>query len=69
MTKQQKQLLLRIIVPIAALSCALAWRDFARRTTEEVRGGKNFWRVLITLNPGNSIFYWLFGRIKDGMSP
>jgi hypothetical protein len=63
LTKQQKQVLLRIIVAIAALSCALAWRDLARRTTVEVRGRKNFWRVLITLNPGNSIFYWLFGRI------
>lgn len=62
MSKQQKQFLLAIIVPIAILSSAFAWRDLARRTDEEVRGRKSIWRVIITMNPGNSLLYWLFGR-------
>ncbi|MEO9181819.1 MAG: hypothetical protein ABI298_09240 [Acidimicrobiales bacterium] len=62
MSKQQRQILLAIIAPIAVLSSALAWRDLARRTNEQVRGRKNVWRVIITMNPGNSLIYWLFGR-------
>ena len=27
-----------------------------------MRGPVRFWRVLITLNPGNSLLYWLVGR-------
>ena len=28
----------------------------------QIRGSKRFWRVVIALNPGNSLLYWLFGR-------
>ncbi|MFL6128822.1 MAG: hypothetical protein ACJ73E_07135 [Mycobacteriales bacterium] len=54
--------------PVAALalaatvSGALAWRDLNRRPPGRVRGSKRFWRVLIALNPGNSLLYWLLGR-------
>ena len=46
----------------ATVSGTLAWRDLNRRSPRQVRGSKRFWRVLIVLNPGNSLFYWLFGR-------
>jgi hypothetical protein len=59
---QNKRLLLAIIVPIEVLLAALAWRDLARRADDEVRGNKNVWRVFVSINPGNSVIYWLFGR-------
>ena len=34
---------------------------------EEIRGSKRFWRVISTINPGNSVAYWLVGR-KYGRS-
>jgi hypothetical protein len=46
----------------ATVSGTLAWRDLNRRLPGQVRGSKRLWRVLITLNPGNSVLYWLFGR-------
>jgi hypothetical protein len=46
----------------STVSGALAWRDLNRRSPAEVRGSKRFWRVVIALNPGNSLLYWLFGR-------
>ncbi|MDQ2845919.1 MAG: hypothetical protein M3Y77_06140 [Actinomycetota bacterium] len=51
-----------IIVAAQVVSCALAWRDLADRSDDQVRGRKNLWRVFITVNPGNSIVYWLAGR-------
>jgi hypothetical protein len=51
-----------ILIGVLLLSCALAWRDIASRSDEEVRGPKSVWRVFITMNPGNSLFYWFFGR-------
>jgi len=45
-----------------ASSGTLAWRDLNRRPPTQVRGSKRFWRVLIALNPGNSVLYWIFGR-------
>jgi hypothetical protein len=50
------------IVAAQVVSCALAWRDLAERSDDQVRGRKNLWRVFITVNPGNSIVYWLAGR-------
>lgn len=46
----------------ASASGTLAWRDLNRRTPGQVRGSKRLWRVLIALNPGNSLLYWMFGR-------
>jgi hypothetical protein len=62
MTTQRKRLLLAIVVPTQFVLARLAWRDLARRTDDEVRGNKNLWRVFVSINPGNSAIYWLFGR-------
>lgn len=61
MSDRQK-ILLGFVAVIGILSCALAWRDLARRGNQEVRGSKIIWRIFISLNPGNSLLYWLFGR-------
>jgi len=44
------------------VSGTLAWRDLNRRSPGQVRGSKRLWRILLTLNPGNSALYWLLGR-------
>ena len=62
MTIKQKKFLAAIIVPVQIISAALAWRDLARRTDDQVRGNKRAWRVFVSINPGNSVVYWLFGR-------
>jgi hypothetical protein len=41
---------------------ALTWRDLRRRPAEEIRGSKRLWRIISTINPGNSVAYWLVGR-------
>ena len=61
MTPRKKQLI-AVIVPIQVALAALAWRDLARQPGTQVRGPKNFWRVFVTMNPGNSLAYWAFGR-------
>ena len=53
---------LGVVVVAQTVSCALAWRDLAQRADDQVRGSKNVWRFIVTINPGNSIAYWLFGR-------
>jgi hypothetical protein len=60
--EQRKKILIGFVVVAAVLSCALAWRDIARRSDGEVRGPKMIWRLIISVNPGNSLLYWLFGR-------
>jgi hypothetical protein len=62
MTTRQKRLLAAIVVPIQVSLAALAWRDIDRRTDEQIRGKKRFWRALLWLNPGNSVIYWLLAR-------
>jgi hypothetical protein len=62
MTLTRKKLLAAIIVPSQVVLAVLAWRDLARRTDDEVRGDKNVWRAFVSINPGNSLIYWLFGR-------
>ncbi len=62
MTVNKKRLLVAIIVPIQVVLAVFAWRDLARRTNDQVRGRKVFWRVFVLINPGNSVAYWLFGR-------
>jgi hypothetical protein len=46
----------------ATVSGTLAWRDLSRRSDGQIRGSRRLWRVLIAMNPGNSLLYWLFGR-------
>ncbi len=62
MTIKQKRLLTAIIVLVQVISAVLAWRDLAQRTDDRVRGNKRAWRVFVSINPGNSVIYWLFGR-------
>ena len=50
------------VVAVEAVSAAFAYRDLVRRDQAEVRGPKLLWRVLIALNPGNSLAYWILGR-------
>jgi hypothetical protein len=54
--------ILSLVIAGELVSTALAWRDLARRTDDQVRGSKKFWRLIITINPGNSLAYWLLGR-------
>jgi hypothetical protein len=54
--------ILGVVVAAQTISSALAWRDLAQRSDDQVRGNKNLWRFIVTINPGNSIAYWLFGR-------
>jgi hypothetical protein len=60
--KKPSKPVIGVIVAAQVVSCALAWRDLAQRSADQVRGRKNLWRVFITVNPGNSIVYWLAGR-------
>lgn len=50
------------VVAVEVAAAILAYRDLAGRSDEQVRGPKNLWRVVIGLNPGNSVAYWLLGR-------
>jgi hypothetical protein len=59
--KPTKPVLLTI-VGLEVISAAIAWRDFAQRTDDQVRGKKNLWRAAIVANPGNSLAYWALGR-------
>jgi hypothetical protein len=62
MTNEQKWVLVAFVVPVEVVLVVLAWRDLARRTDEQVRGKKRFWRLLVSINPGNAVIYWMFGR-------
>jgi hypothetical protein len=59
--KPPKPVLLAVVA-VEVVSAAIAWRDLARRSDDQVRGAKNLWRALIVANPGNSIAYWTVGR-------
>lgn len=50
------------VVAVEVVVATLAFRDLARRPDEQVRGPKRLWRIVIGLNPGNSLLYWLLGR-------
>ncbi|MDQ6687687.1 MAG: hypothetical protein M3Z50_08780 [Actinomycetota bacterium] len=60
--KQPNKPLLIGVVAVEAVSALLAWRDLGRRSDHQVKGKKAVWRVFISLNPGNSLVYWAFGR-------
>ena len=62
MIRSRQRLLLAVIVPVQIVLAMLAWRDLGRRTDQQVRGKKKFWRVFVIMNPGNALAYWLFGR-------
>ncbi len=60
-TRRQK-LLIAVVIPVEIVSTVLAWRDLSRRSDDDIRGSKRFWRLFTVVNPGNSLFYWLLGR-------
>ncbi|MDQ2749937.1 MAG: hypothetical protein M3Y44_10530 [Actinomycetota bacterium] len=62
MKQKTKTPLLIGLVAIETVSAVLAWRDLGHRSDAQVRGRKNLWRVFISVNPGNSLAYWAFGR-------
>lgn len=62
LARKQRGPILAIIVPIQVALAILAWRDLNRRADDQVRGTKALWRVFVVINPGNALFYWLFGR-------
>jgi hypothetical protein len=62
MDANRKKLLLGVVVAVEVVAATLAWRDLARRSDDQVRGQKRLWRLFISLNPGNSLFYWVLGR-------
>lgn len=61
MRKPPKEVVVAVVA-VEAVAAAFAFRDLARRSDEQVRGPKLLWRVLIGVNPGNSLAYWLLGR-------
>jgi hypothetical protein len=62
MDANRKKVLLAGLAAIELVAATLAWRDLARRDDGQVRGSKNLWRLFISMNPGNSLFYWALGR-------
>jgi hypothetical protein len=62
MDANRKKILLAGLAVIELVAATLAWRDLARRDDGQVRGSKNLWRLFISMNPGNSLFYWALGR-------
>ena len=54
------------VVAVEAALAALAYRDLAGRSQDQVRGPKALWRIFIGINPGNSLLYWFVGRRSDG---
>lgn len=61
MRKPPKEVVITVVA-VEAVAAAFAFRDLARRSDEDVRGPKLLWRVLIGMNPGNSLVYWMLGR-------
>jgi hypothetical protein len=61
MRKPPKEVVIAVVA-IEAVSAGFAFRDLARRADDQVRGPKLWWRVLIGINPGNSLAYWIVGR-------
>jgi hypothetical protein len=62
MVRNRKKLALSALAAIEVVPATLAWRDLSRRSDVQVRGSKKLWRFFISLNPGNSLFYWVAGR-------
>jgi hypothetical protein len=61
MRKPPKEVVIAVVA-VEAVSAAFAFRDLARRRDDELRGPKLLWRLLIGMNPGNSLAYWVLGR-------
>ena len=62
MNSDKKRIALVVLVLAEVGLAALTWRDIRNRPAEEIRGSKRLWRIISTVNPGNSVAYWLVGR-------
>ncbi len=62
MTRKPPKPALLVIVVLEVVSAAMAWRDLARRSDDQIRGKKNVSRAFVTIHPGNSLVYWAIGR-------
>lgn len=62
MTSRPKRAALAALVLAETGLAVLTWRDLRHRPADQIRGSKRFWRVVSTINPGNSVAYWLIGR-------
>jgi hypothetical protein len=67
MRSRPKRIVLVSLVLAEVGLAVLTWRDLRHRPADEIRGSKRLWRVISTINPGNSVAYWLVGR-KYGRS-
>jgi hypothetical protein len=62
MDRNTKKMALAVLAAVEVVAATLAWRDLTRRPDAQVRGHKYLWRLVIGMNPGNSLFYWVLGR-------
>ena len=69
MNRPDKKQVIAAVVVVESVSAALAYRHLAQRPDESVRGPKRMWRIIMALNPGNSLAYWLVGRRPLEVSP
>lgn len=60
--QRPKKVLLAAIAGLEIASTIGAWRDLGHRAAADVRGKKAAWRLFMSINPGNSLLYWAFGR-------
>jgi hypothetical protein len=67
MRSRPKRIALVSLVLAEVGLAVLTWRDLRHRPADEIRGSKRLWRIISTINPGNSVAYWLVGR-KYGRS-
>lgn len=65
MKHKPNKYVLAVLVAVEVISATLTFRDLKRRSAEEIRGSKRFWRIVSLVNPGNSIAYWVFGRRRS----
>jgi hypothetical protein len=62
MKSDKKRIALVVIFLAEVVLATLTWRDIRNRPAEEIRGSKRLWRIISTINPGNSVAYWVVGR-------
>jgi hypothetical protein len=62
MSSRPKRIALVVVVLAEVVLAALTWRDIRNRPAGEIRGSKRLWRIISTVNPGNSVAYWVVGR-------
>jgi hypothetical protein len=62
MSSRPKRIALVVVVLAEVVLAVLTWRDIRNRPAGEIRGSKRLWRIISTINPGNSVAYWVVGR-------